>query len=1405
MKAEAKRRTDEAADPRMNDLETSFDNGYELASEQEMNDARNMYQAQKARLQQTIGVDDIDETQALQQDDLPYSEEEKQTIMDYLNAKATYDGMIQRVRDDIDSRIEAANTQIDLNTNATTGRIHSAVTSDDRKVYIVGGNVKLHDDGSIDRDTSDKDIIIRDQQTGQKEFWDIGMLKSVEAPIDPVDEKNTAAATVREQVARQAADKMDGRLHFQMGDVYTLTTPDGSSFPVQITANEQGIIDNGDGTVNVILNGATVDGQPVISQMPKEQIQQMSDATNLGRLAAYQQQKVAEEAAKPAYVLDDVLTLDVNGTPIRGSITADADADGRYEVYTEAPIDGKKVNLFTREQLDAMVSEKNGETVTRTEMPVSGTENATSGTVSPENSTVQTENGTPAVAPSDGTALSRIPVDENNVPQFEQAPLNDGWAALMELNEGNEQDTVDMANDMVANAEAELQKAQKQKPKGTNPLEIKASRDEIRKAVAAAQKKVNFWKQIAGYPETLRKEMEAEARRQKRARIAEARKIQREQGRFGKEDKVLGDALTFEEYVMRTIANGAIRFKWGNDPNNAAIKGLGSHLGFTNNPTERNKRIWLLSNAEGLYPEAAAEELLQLYAEHLGVDEVPGMDTMDAFGTLLDILLSYDSSRAMFDAAKELHYNNDPNFLEAKQAEMAAAMAEEEATAISEPESIGNNRFGSIYQWVTGKVKEAADFLSTLKSGYLRGVFHREGFGDIDMIWGDDKAGLQHIIKNHIENSDDFKDVDEALAVIDDVIKNGEESLQGTNISFDKDGYRVSLAQSDEGKWVLTAFDTTRTREEKKRNKGDSTIGDQEISDAENGTLVSPQLDSESKGSEISGENNSPAENPTVEAIQAAREEVNTEPTEAQKEAGNYKKGHVKVDGYDISIENPKGSVRRGTSPDGTQWETQMNNDYGYIRSTEGVDGDHIDVYLSDNPSEGNVYVIDQVDPNTGEFDEHKVMYGFPDEESARAAYLANYEDGWNGLGTITGVSKDEFKKWVDSSHRKTKPFAEYKSVKPVEAPAGPKQVNVESLMGALSTTGQAKLSDHTEDALKSVAEEDAERQEARKKQFEAVKRLYEELNEGDVLKNDNGGIIRIVKKKPNLRGYEVEINNSNFAGTVPIGLADMLHYVAEEGYYLDPDGGKAAAEEQAPAADSADAGEITTIEAGKLTISTSPDFPPFEFTDDNGDVVGIEPEIMQLIAEKLGLELVIDPMDFDSALLAAQQGKSDAVVSGVTVTEDRKLVYDFTDNYISIVQAIVFKEGADITMDNLGDQTIGVQRGTTGHIYVEDDFGTDSVVAYDTYTTVFQALKNDQIDCIVLDDAVAIAYTARIPGLTVVTTTFDPEDFAFGVYKQDTGLCAAMSAALEELIQEGKVAEIVARYNAPEEEEAAE
>ncbi len=175
------------------------------------------------------------------------------------------------------------------------------------------------------------------------------------------------------------------------------------------------------------------------------------------------------------------------------------------------------------------------------------------------------------------------------------------------------------------------------------------------------------------------------------------------------------------------------------------------------------------------------------------------------------------------------------------------------------------------------------------------------------------------------------------------------------------------------------------------------------------------------------------------EKKETERQGVNTEPTEKQKEAGNYKKGHIKVDGYDITIENPKGSTRSDKDASGKAWSVPMHYDYGYIKGTEGVDGDHIDVYLSDNPTSGNVYVIDQIDQKTGKFDEHKVMYGFPSKEAAVEAYKGQYEKGWK-VGTVTEVSREDFKKWVESSKRKTKPFGEYKSVKEAAVERQPTQ-----------------------------------------------------------------------------------------------------------------------------------------------------------------------------------------------------------------------------------------------------------------------------------------------------------------------------------------------------------------------------
>lgn len=225
----------------------------------------------------------------------------------------------------------------------------------------------------------------------------------------------------------------------------------------------------------------------------------------------------------------------------------------------------------------------------------------------------------------------------------------------------------------------------------------------------------------------------------------------------------------------------------------------------------------------------------------------------------------------------------------------------------------------------------------------------------------------------------------------------------------------------------------------------------------------------------------------------------------------------------------------------------------------------------------------------------------------------------------------------------------------------------------------------------------------------------------------------------------------------------------------------------------------FATVEAGKLTISTSPDFPPFEYTDDSDNIIGIEPDLIALICEKIGLEPNWVAMDFDAALVAPQTGKTDIVVSGVTVREDRKAMFDFTHTYVSIHQAILVKDGSGITQENLGEHLIGVQSGTTGHIYAEDDYGADHVAAYDKYGLAVAALANGQVDCILMDDMVAQAYAKRVPGLVVLPTSYEQEDFAFGLAKGHEDLLEALNAALDELIAAGTVEEIIVKYQTAE------
>ena len=227
------------------------------------------------------------------------------------------------------------------------------------------------------------------------------------------------------------------------------------------------------------------------------------------------------------------------------------------------------------------------------------------------------------------------------------------------------------------------------------------------------------------------------------------------------------------------------------------------------------------------------------------------------------------------------------------------------------------------------------------------------------------------------------------------------------------------------------------------------------------------------------------------------------------------------------------------------------------------------------------------------------------------------------------------------------------------------------------------------------------------------------------------------------------------------------------------------------PAAD----GEFTTIVEGKLTMSTNAQFPPYEMTTDDGGFEGIDVEIATAIAEKLGLELDILDMDFDSALLAVQQGKSDIVMAGVTVNEDRLLVMDFTDSYATGVQVVIVKEGSNVTMDNMGEGLIGTQRGTTGNLYCTDDYGEEHVVAYDDGFTAVQALMNGQVDCVVIDNAPAQEFVKNNAGLTILDTEYAVEDYAIGLNKGNTALLDAINGALAELISDGTVQSIVDKY----------
>ena len=222
---------------------------------------------------------------------------------------------------------------------------------------------------------------------------------------------------------------------------------------------------------------------------------------------------------------------------------------------------------------------------------------------------------------------------------------------------------------------------------------------------------------------------------------------------------------------------------------------------------------------------------------------------------------------------------------------------------------------------------------------------------------------------------------------------------------------------------------------------------------------------------------------------------------------------------------------------------------------------------------------------------------------------------------------------------------------------------------------------------------------------------------------------------------------------------------------------------------------DLNLVENGKLIMSTNAEFPPYEMTDDNGSFVGIDIEIAQAIAKELGLELVIDDMGFDAAMLAVQNGQSDICMAGLTVDEDRLKVMDFSASYATGKQVIIVKDNSDVTLDNLGEKLIGTQKATTSNIYCTDDYGEDHVVAYDSSITAVQALINGQVDCVVVDSAPAEELVKANPGLKILETEYVTENYAIAVDKGNTALLDAVNAALQKLMDNGTVQAIIDKY----------
>lgn len=548
--AQANNADDSDKDEDIENMNTSYSDGYDTTDPEEMSNAKAKLDVARQNLAQSMGIDDMNELDDTIGDPIRYIEEQKhmgnteglQPVLDYANAKSAYDGMVQRVRDDIDSQIEESNALVDSHTNRTDGMIHPVTLklkdedNNEQTAYVISGNLVLNDDSSINDEQSDNSIVIMDAESGKLQMVSPSAIHSAQELINPNQEKYEAAENIRNQHAQEAADNIDGTVkQWNEGDTYQATGDDGSPVTVVLTPNEQGVVDNGDGTVNVVTQTVYQEGEaPVTSgiiQMPKSGIQQMADETRRAQVAAQQQEEQQETPAEgeqeegptmPTYSLfDNIVIRDENGEPIRGSIQS-IDEDG-IEIHTEEPLNGWHVQVVSPEQLDNMiesVTDANGESVWSREVDAPSVDETEENTpVDEENTSVdeanplvdtdeiaaeetgnepQQQEASEEEAPTQ-SALDRIPKDDKGEPIYEQTDPDTAYDAIVEQTGGNEDMAKTVAESMVSDMKASLDKLNKWKPKSGGTITQKiAAEKEHQEAVDQAKANLEHWQKIAG-------------------------------------------------------------------------------------------------------------------------------------------------------------------------------------------------------------------------------------------------------------------------------------------------------------------------------------------------------------------------------------------------------------------------------------------------------------------------------------------------------------------------------------------------------------------------------------------------------------------------------------------------------------------------------------------------------------------------------------------------------------------------------------------------------------------------------------------------------------------------------------------------------------------------------------------